>query len=62
MAGRRGVWFLERTPEGTVRPSGELWLLDNAESLQYYLQQFRTMDASSERVAALLRLIRDSEP
>ena len=56
--GQVAIWFLEQAPDGTVRPSGELWLLNNADSLQYYTTQLEHMPAS-KRKAAVDAIIRE---
>lgn len=57
--GQRGLWFLERAEDGSIRPSGEFWSLENVESLQYYADILQTMDAQSARVVSLTSIIRE---
>ena len=56
--GQVAIWFLERDPDLTVRPSGEFWLLNNVDSLQYHDTQLQHMPPS-ERRAAVWAVIRE---
>ena len=59
VAEHQAIWFLERRQDGSVRPYGEFWLIDNAESLDYHLMHLKTMDPASERVILLSGLLRE---
>ena len=56
LEGVLGVWFLERGKDGVLRPNGEIWDLENLQSLEYSATVLRWMEPT-ERTSLLQSLV-----
>lgn len=57
LGGALGVWFLERGPDGVLRPNGEIWNLEIPGSLEAYAEMLASLTPRTERTALLLSLV-----
>ena len=58
LRGVLGVWFLERGEDGTLRPNGEAWSLEDPQSLDYHATELASLKPRTKRTSLLLSIVK----